>query len=209
LAARSFQWCLGRIHRQTVLRSKCIQRRCLESRESPIIRFDPPEMYKLAAPFPDIGPIGGVLENRIPARYSGIGWILIRNAGRTAALPDRLEVGWKVASKLPEIPIYDHSIFFQRGEIIREENIKSNPVCRAPIRLTIELNDSQIAEIGTKKSYLWLFCRLHYTNFLDDHYEAKVCWLWLQSNLREPESPYQWSGDGDIPPAYEGQRRIA
>lgn len=173
--------------------------------ESPIIQFDRPDLYYLAVPFPETGPIGGPVQAGTPSRYSGVGWIVMRNGGRTAAYPSSLHVGWTVTDDLPEIPIYKNIHEFQRGSIIREDNVKSDPYFQLQIRLTITLTDEQIAALAKETASLWLYCRLHYTNFLDEHYDAKACWVWAKGR----EGAYYWSGDGYPPAAYEGQRRIS
>jgi hypothetical protein len=173
--------------------------------ESPIIRFDAPDLYKLAGPFPETGPLGGPDQTGVPSRYSGVGWVIMRNGGRTAAFPSRFDIGWNVSATLHENPSYDHVYLFQRGTIIREDHVKSDPYCRFEIRLTIELSDEQIATIAKQTAHLWLYCRLHYTNFLEDRYEARACWAWTKPR---GDGKYYWSGDGYPPSAYEGQRRV-
>jgi len=127
----------------------------------------------------------------------GIGRIPIKNHGRTIAIPTSFSVGWKIATILPESPIYSESVGFNHPEII-----KGNDLCEVDGDFTIELSEDDISQITKGIAWLWFYGPIKFRDFMNEGREARFCWRLANRNPRGHTPHYDFASDGDPPEAY-------
>jgi hypothetical protein len=113
-----------------------------------------------------------------PVAYSRIVSIRFQNAGRTAAFPFLIELGWTASPELPDLggaePPYVVSAQFSPTAFIGENEGELD----APrIRKAIELTPTEIEALKTKETLLWLYIALHYRDFLGNPHTAKFLYV--------------------------------
>jgi hypothetical protein len=135
--------------------------------ESPIIRiYGSPMFYKME------GDIPYEWKNypKGPARIGNLHFI---NYGRTPAFPYRLDGGWAVKDKLPDMPDYIKSTLINPDFIIFPDKEKGDAVDE---KWAITFTREQEGALKDNSAWLWFYVCLHYWNFMNERQEARFCW---------------------------------
>jgi hypothetical protein len=133
----------------------------------------------------DIGK-GGILMQGDIGQFSELVNVEFQNVGRTPAFPIQFDVGWSVTPNLGDEPQYLISVPCHPSAVIRD----SEGTFDAPrLSKLVELTAEERAMINKKKSPIWPYVSLYYTDFLNEPHEARFCWPLLGKG-------------GAIPPAY-------
>jgi hypothetical protein len=141
------------------------------------------------------GPYACLVNDDLPTQHSAISEIPFHNFGRTLAFIVKLDMGFAVADTLPAVPVYDRT-FARPPGVIMAVGVTTD----FEIPYAIHLTDEQFARIGDGTANLWIYCSLHYRDFLDNPHQVGFCWRWGQ----EPpgEGIFGFITDRSSPPEY-------
>ncbi len=163
--------------------------------ELPIIRAVPADLVSTAELIGGDEPYGGTVNDFSPAKYSAIGPIVFKNYGRTPAFPEKLSVGWIVATILPDVPTYRETKYLNHAAVIKPDSEFT-----ADRHYGIELTDEELAATSEGKSWLWVYGCLYYRDFLHENRQARFCWRFANRNFDTVF--YFFSSDGEPPAEY-------
>ena len=171
--------------------------------ELPILKIVVEELISVSSPFTNGESFGGSSLCSVPTRYSGIGHFKYRNYGRTPAFPFEFGVGWKVADRLPETPVYSHITGLNHATVIRPASeIPDEYTAIDDFDCCIETTESEIAAISSGTSCLWFYGYIRYRDFMNDERIAKFCWRWANRNPAGHKPYYFFQSDGNPPKIY-------
>lgn len=165
--------------------------------ELPIIRAIPGDLIFTDKLISGDETYSGIVNNGLPSKYSGFGFIKFTNYGRTPAFPESLSVGWMVASKLPDKPTYIKSSILDRAEVI-----KPRGTFTADTHYGIELTDDELRTTKEDSSWLWFYGCLYCRDFMNIGREFRFCWRWANHNPKGHKPFYFFSSDGEPPEEY-------
>lgn len=127
-------------------------------------------------------------------KFAVVPHVGFRNDGRTPAFPLQLSVGHTVAPYLENEPAYTKIVRLPLGHILA-------PDCETDISVDymMEFSEEEVEAIGTQSAYLWLYCQLAYTDFVDDRHEPRFCWNW---DCPDGVGSYYFTSDNNVPIDY-------
>jgi hypothetical protein len=140
-------------------------------------------------------PYGGTVNDNHPTKYSAVGIIHFENHGRTPAFPEKLSVGWTVATKLPEEPAYSITSSLNHAAVI-----KPGGDFVSDTHYSIELTDEELKATSENISWLWFYGCLYYTDFMNTNREFRFCWRFANRNFDNIFCFF--SSDGEPPREY-------
>lgn len=164
--------------------------------EQPIILAKTPEQFlRVAGPIPDLGPYGGTVLTSAPNRYSAFNDLTFENHGRTHAYPRRLYLGWSIGPELPVVPAFQKTI-----ESPKDSLIKAGIGARVGTRnICIQASIEEVASMAARMSFIWVFGKLEYSDFLDRPREAWFFWKW---DRHDEDGVYEFIRPVVVPDAY-------
>ena len=165
--------------------------------ELPIVRALIQDIEHLDEPIVEGKGYATALSHGAPQQYSAVSDIHFMNYGRSLGFATHLELGWRVARTLPEVPKYNKTIILPHGSIIRPQE----HLFIVEVHTTLELTKREQQKSQTGESALWLFGSLHYRDFLDRKHEARFCWR----RCRREDDTHYFDSDGDPPTEYTRQ----
>lgn len=170
--------------------------------ELPVLRAIPPDdLMSVEQPPPEVGPYGGIPHNMVPTRYSVFADLKFDNHGRTHAYPMKIHVGWCIAQELPEVPVFQRAIDSPRDSIVlagKGAEVGTKIIC-------VEATPDQIVQFAAGQSFIWLFGKLEYSDFMGTAREIWFFWRW--SKVEGEENFYRFQRPVVVPAAYAVQKR--
>lgn len=163
--------------------------------ELPVIRAITTDLLSTDTLITGGGPYSGGVDDGPPTKYSAVGYIKFENHGRTPAFPEKISVGWMVAEKLPENPIYLKTSNLNHAAVIKPEGSFT-----ADTHYGIELSCEELEATKEARAWLWFYGCLHYTDFLHAKRTARFCWRFANRDFDSVS--FYFSSDGEPPTQY-------
>jgi hypothetical protein len=140
-------------------------------------------------------PYEGVPNHGPPTKFSAIAEVEYHNYGRSPAFPVGILVGYTVADKLPEIPVYR-----KIGHPAPSAVVKERDVGKIETHFGFELSDIERTQIAESKAVLWFYILMTYIDIMDRPHEIGSCWQW---GKQKPADDIMYFFDnGTAPAAY-------
>ncbi len=138
----------------------------------PILRATPSNPIMLSAK-PKAGQtrFDGMINQGRMSKYSYIKEMQVRNVGRTAATPTRINIGWSVCERLNDVPVYTVSHPAHHNAIIVADG-----EVHTSLDLVVEIDDASLAALYDGISEFWLYVSVEYLDFMDGEREVRFCW---------------------------------
>jgi hypothetical protein len=110
-----------------------------------------------------------------PQRYACyVDKLLFSNLGKTRAFPIEVQFGWTVGNKLPKAPIYPFTKSLPTNAILEVDPKTAGEVWLK--EFDFETSSDLYDRLRTRKTSLWFYCNLIYSDFMQTRHEAGFCW---------------------------------